>query len=323
MADAMPHKDRSTSARPIGQEAMSDQSSSRRPRTGGAGNNTLGHLLLSWLGGGRSRERDDLRDSLVDLAERAEGDEDERAALDPAERQLVTNVLKLGDLTVEDVMVPRADIIAVEIGTPLDELLRQIAEAGHSRLPVYRATLDELVGMVHIKDVVARLGERTPIEAAGIVREVLFVAPSMRVLDLLNRMRTTRIHLAIVVDEYGGTDGLVTIEDLVEQIVGDIEDEHDDQPQSRLVEIEDGVFEADARLDVEELEARLDRVLVDDDEDVDTLGGLVFALTGRVPAAGETVEHPAGLVFEILDADPRRIKRMRIRVTADEASTAA
>lgn len=302
---------------------MSDQSSSRRPRSGGAGNTSLGHLLMSWLGGGRSRDRDELRESLVELAERIEGEEEEREALDPAERQLVTNVLKLGDLTVEDVMVPRADIIAIEISTPIDAALRAMAEAGHSRLPVYRGTLDELVGMVHIKDVVGRLGEAGTLESPGLVREVLFEAPSRRVLDLLNRMRTTRIHLAIVVDEYGGTDGLVTIEDLVEQIVGEIEDEHDDQQQPRLEEVEDGVFEADARLDVEELEARLDRVLVDDDEDVDTLGGLVFALTGRVPAAGETVEHPAGLVFEVLDADPRRIKRLRIRVTAPEATTAA
>ncbi|AFK55372.1 hemolysin family protein [Tistrella mobilis] len=278
---------------------------------------------MSWLGGGRSRDRDELRESLVELAERIEGEEDEREALDPAERQLVTNVLKLGDLTVEDVMVPRADIIAIEISTPIDAALRAMAEAGHSRLPVYRGTLDELVGMVHLKDVVGRLGEAGTLESPGLVREVLFEAPSRRVLDLLNRMRTTRIHLAIVVDEYGGTDGLVTIEDLVEQIVGEIEDEHDDQQQPRLEEVEDGVFEADARLDVEELEARLDRVLVDDDEDVDTLGGLVFALTGRVPAAGETVEHPAGLVFEVLDADPRRIKRLRIRVTAPEATTAA
>ncbi|KYO52519.1 hemolysin family protein [Tistrella mobilis] len=278
---------------------------------------------MSWLGGGRSRDRDELRESLVELAERIEGEEEEREALDPAERQLVTNVLKLGDLTVEDVMVPRADIIAIEISTPIDAALRAMAEAGHSRLPVYRGTLDELVGMVHIKDVVGRLGETGTLESPGLVREVLFEAPSRRVLDLLNRMRTTRIHLAIVVDEYGGTDGLVTIEDLVEQIVGEIEDEHDDQQQPRLEEVEDGVFEADARLDVEELEARLDRVLVDDDEDVDTLGGLVFALTGRVPAAGETVEHPAGLVFEVLDADPRRIKRLRIRVTAPEATTAA
>ncbi|MBA78310.1 MAG: magnesium/cobalt efflux protein [Tistrella sp.] len=278
---------------------------------------------MSWLGGGRSRDRDELRESLVELAERIEGEEEEREALDPAERQLVTNVLKLGDLTVEDVMVPRADIIAIEISTPIDAALRAMAEAGHSRLPVYRGTLDELVGMVHIKDVVGRLGETGTLESPGLVREVLFEAPSRRVLDLLNRMRTTRIHLAIVVDEYGGTDGLGTIEDLVEQIVGEIEDEHDDQQQPRLEEVEDGVFEADARLDVEELEARLDRVLVDDDEDVDTLGGLVFALTGRVPAAGETVEHPAGLVFEVLDADPRRIKRLRIRVTAPEATTAA
>ncbi|MAD36367.1 MAG: magnesium/cobalt efflux protein [Tistrella sp.] len=278
---------------------------------------------MSWLGGGRSRDRDELRESLVELAERIEGEEEEREALYPAERQLVTNVLKLGDLTVEDVMVPRADIIAIEISTPIDAALRAMAEAGHSRLPVYRGTLDELVGMVHIKDVVGRLGETGTLESPGLVREVLFEAPSRRVLDLLNRMRTTRIHLAIVVDEYGGTDGLVTIEDLVEQIVGEIEDEHDDQQQPRLEEVEDGVFEADARLDVEELEARLDRVLVDDDEDVDTLGGLVFALTGRVPAAGETVEHPAGLVFEVLDADPRRIKRLRIRVTAPEATTAA
>ncbi|WP_372003230.1 hemolysin family protein [Tistrella mobilis] len=278
---------------------------------------------MSWLGGGRSRDRDELRESLVELAERIEGEEEEREALDPAERQLVTNVLKLGDLTVEDVMVPRADIIAIEISTPIDAALHAMAEAGHSRLPVYRGTLDELVGMVHIKDVVGRLGETGTLESPGLVREVLFEAPSRRVLDLLNRMRTTRIHLAIVVDEYGGTDGLVTIEDLVEQIVGEIEDEHDDLQQPRLEEVEDGVFEADARLDVEELEARLDRVLVDDDEDVDTLGGLVFALTGRVPAAGETVEHPAGLVFEVLDADPRRIKRLRIRVTAPEATTAA
>jgi CBS domain containing-hemolysin-like protein len=187
-------------------------------------------------------------------------------------------------------------------------------EAMHTRLPVYRNTLDEVIGMVHIKDMLPFWGDGEAFQLERIKREILFVPHSMRVLDLLLQMRDTGVHMAIVVDEYGGTDGMVTIEDMVEEIVGEIQDEHDKILPPRITELPDGALEADARVEVEDLEKQLGLSLLDEErrEDVDTLSGLIFTLLDRMPARGEVVHHPAGIDFEVIDADPRRIKRLRI-----------
>lgn len=227
------------------------------------------------------------------------------------------------DLSVDDVMTPRADIVAVEVSTPLGELLRLFVESEHSRLPVYSETLDEPLGVIHIKDVVPLLvpddkGVANPDWNEPVIyrlkRDVLFVPPSKRCADLMLKMQASRVHMALVIDEFGGTDGLVTLEDLIESVVGEIEDEHDDAEAPALV-VRGGMIEADARTTLEDLEAALEADLSFDDleEEVDTAAGLVSALAGRVPQRGEVVSHPAGFDFEVLDADPRRVKRLRIR----------
>lgn len=252
-----------------------------------------------------------LRESLDELIDDRE---DAETPIDASERALLSNVLELRRRTIYDVMVPRADIVAVENGTPFDSVIETMTGKGHSRLPVYRESLDDVVGMVHIKDMVAWRGRVEDFALSAVQRTILFVSPSMQVLELLLEMRVTRSHMAIVVDEYGGVDGLVTIEDLVEEIVGEIEDEHDRTPEPEFEEREDGSFDADARVSVALLEETFGTLLDDDDrEDIDTLGGLVSSLTGYVPIRGELVRHPMGLEFQVIDADPRRIKRVRVR----------
>jgi magnesium and cobalt transporter len=270
-----------------------------------------------------------LRESLEGIIEDSEGTDHQLAR---EERSMLLNLLNFGDLKVRDVMVPRADIVAVEVDTPLSELVRIFRDAQHSRLPVYRDALDNPIGMVHIKELIGLAvpddGTRRPTSISDVRRDVLFVPPSMPVVDLLVKMQATRIHLALVIDEYGGTDGLVSIEDLVEQIVGDIEDEHDTDESAMLIARKDGGFEASARTPREEVEKAVGFPLVDEEqaEEIDTLAGLVFSLVGRVPQRGEILIHPAGVEFEVLDADPRRLKRLRIRPTKpreDGITTAA
>jgi len=263
------------------------------------------------------------------LEEALEGHDETGRTLTPEERHMLGNILSFGDLRVDDVMVPRADVVAVEESATLAELLRLYNDANHSRMPIYRETLDDPIGMVHIKDVVEYLTPPLEENESGphlsnrlfklkdVRREVLFVPPSMPALDLLLKMQATRIHLALVIDEYGGTDGLVSIEDLVEEIVGDIEDEHDTDEGPALATRPDGAIDAEARTPIEELEEMLGLKLVDEEseDDIDTLGGLVFSLVGRVPVRGELIKHPAGIEFEVRDADPRRIKKLRIKLT--------
>jgi len=252
-----------------------------------------------------------LRESLDELIEDREDDE---APISESERALLANVLELRGRTIYDVMVPRADIVAVEETTPFETVIETMTGKGHSRLPVYRESLDDVIGMVHIKDLVAWRGRVEDFTLANVQRSILFVSPSMQVMELLLEMRVKRSHMAIVVDEYGGVDGLVTIEDLVEEIVGEIEDEHDRASEPDFVERPDGSFEADSRVPIDVLEGTFGMLLDDDErEDIDTLGGLVFSLTGHVPIRGELVRHPAGVEFQVIDADPRRIKRVRIR----------
>ena len=289
-------------------------SSSSRRENGAAQRHSLTKTILDWLRGlGGTRHEDaTLRQSMETLIDEHSGQDQ---PIDPEERLMLMNILNLSELQVDDVMVPRADIIAVEEGSCLDDILSVIRKELHSRTPVYRETLDDVVGMVHVKDLLVRASNGRAFNLERVMRRTLFVPPSMPARELLLKMRKSRIHMAIVVDEYGGTDGLVTIEDLVEEIVGEIEDEHDTAEAPLLVEGPDNTLEADARAPIEQLEEILGQALLEPDreEDVDTLGGLVVALVGRVPGVGERAQHPSGTEFEVLDADARRIKRLRIR----------
>lgn len=291
---------------------MNDDRSSPAPAAAPPDQTSVGETLRGWLRALRgSRSEDSVREALEELIE--EGDIDE-TPIDADERRMLGNILRLRERTVHDVMVPRVDIVAVEAGASLADVMARMIGEGHSRLPVYRNTLDDVIGMVHIKDVAAWRGADAEFSLGGILRKILFVSPSMRVMELLLDMRTKRSHMALVVDEFGGIDGLVTIEDLVEEIVGEIEDEHDRTDGPMLIRRPDGTLDADARASVEELEAITGPLLSDEErEDIDTLGGLVFSEAGRVPVRGELIRHPSGIEFEVLDADPRRIKRLRIR----------
>jgi CBS domain containing-hemolysin-like protein len=271
--------------------------------------------------------------------EHALASEETSEAFTPEERAMLRSILRLRDIRVEDVMVPRADIEAVEIHTPLAMLLQEFRESGHSRMPVYCDTLDDPRGMVHIKDVMGYIvrsasrsdAERTnngagtldltavdlsrPLSELDLVRNILFVPPSMPAAALLSKMQASRMQMALVIDEYGGTDGLVSLEDIVEIVVGEIEDEHDDAEGPMIVAEGEGVFVANGRADLEEVAKTIgvDFARTEGQEDVDTIGGLIFGLLGRIPVRGELVAGPGGYEFEILDADPRRIKRLRIR----------
>jgi CBS domain containing-hemolysin-like protein len=279
----------------------------------------------------------DLRELIEDALARSRSD-----TLSAQERSMLRRILRFGKLTVEDVMVPRADIIAVDDTVTIDELMRVFRQAEHSRLPVFHETLDDPRGMIHIRDLMSwitaeaergegdgldlsRVDLKRSVAVLGITRELLYVPASMSVLDLLLKMQTTRLHLALVVDEYGGTDGLVSIEDLVEEVVGDIADEHDveDEPLIRSDPRLGTV--ADARMPIEELAKHLGLELVPEglEEEIDTLGGLVFSIAGRIPARGELVRHPSGIAFEVLEADPRRIKKLRIHLPPAEAEVEA
>jgi hemolysin (HlyC) family protein len=255
-----------------------------------------------------------LRDQIEEAIEDAEDARPVAGDLSPSERQMLKNLLHFGDQTAGDICVTRGDIIAVPSDISFEELVRAFAEAGHSRLPVYGESLDEVVGMVHIKDVFMAKVDRGRDRALGaLMREPLFVPESMGVIELLARMRAERTHLAIVVDEFGGTEGLVTIEDVVEEIVGDIEDEHDEAEAGMLTLLDDGIWEADARLELDELQQAVDARLTPEEEDeVDTVGGLTFLLAGRILQPGESVLHPSGWRLESVDADSKRIKRVRL-----------
>jgi CBS domain containing-hemolysin-like protein len=260
-----------------------------------------------------------LRDQIEEAIEEHEDEAPAQGDLSGAERQMLRNLLDFGDSTAGDVGVPRADIVAVPEDISFADLVAAFAEAGHSRLPVYRDSLDEVIGMIHVKDVFAILArsETPPVNLATLIRQPLYVPESMGVLDLLAEMRAKRTHLAIVLDEYSGTEGLVTIEDIVEEIVGEIEDEHDEATPELLVPMHDGVWHADARAELEEVAELVDPRLGEVEEDVDTLGGLATVLAGHVPQAGETVAHPSGWRLEITEADPRRVARLRLHPPAE------
>lgn len=254
-------------------------------------------------------------------------------------KSMMLNIIEFSGLRVDDVMVPRVDIVAIDETDTMRDLLEKFIEANHSRVPVYRETLDGITGMIHVKDFMRWMTSRgakrrrtktekttpegltipapelaTTVKQAGLTRTVLFVPPSMPATDLLIRMQASHIHLAIVIDEYGGTEGLVSIEDLVEVIVGDISDEHDTDDDLEIKPGEEGIYTADGRVDISALEdlLKVDLLPDEDEEEADTLAGLVFKIAGRVPTRGEIIRHDSGLEFEILDSDPRRVKRLRI-----------
>lgn len=266
----------------------------------------------------------------------SDGEEPHDAAQTASERALLSNIRTMRGQRVDDIMIPRADIVAVEASATLMELTEAFRAGAHSRLPVYRETLDDPIGFIHVKDVALARGfaleegadpaAPTPFAMESFIRQMLVVPPSMLTGRLMQRMQQRRIHMALVVDEYGGVDGLVTIEDLVEQIVGDIEDEHDEADEDAWRREGPGVYVCNARAELDDFEAEAGVDLLPDDldEEVDTLGGLVFMLSNRVPERGEVIAHPDGHEFEVIDADPRRIKRLRVRLfDAERAARAA
>ena len=292
---------------------MNDHPSNPKPRNNGAENKTsLFSGLLGWIRGvgGAQNGEDSVRDALEELIEEREEAE---VPIDEDERILLANILELRGRTIHDVMVPRANIAAVSRDSSLSELIDLLTKESHSRLPVYGETLDDAASMVHIKDVLAWRGRDGDFSLSKIQRKILFVSPSMQVLELLLEMRAERSHMALVVDEFGGVDGLVTIEDLVEEIVGEIGDEHDLDDNPKMISHPDGSFTADARVTIGTLEEMTGtEVTGGDTEDIDTLGGLVFSIAGRVPVRGELLHHSSGVEFEVLEADPRRIKFLRV-----------
>ena len=262
-----------------------------------------------------------LRDQIEDAIDEAEGGRPKRGDLSPHERQMLRNLLHFGDRTAGEVAVTRGDIIAVAKTASFDELVAAFAEAEHSRLPVYGDGLDDIVGMIHIKDVYKALNDPTRDRAIdSLLRTPLFVPESMGVLELLARMRTGRMHLGIVVDEFGGTEGLVTIEDVVEEIVGEIEDEHDEAVVAGLTMLDDGVWEAGARVELDEIRESIDARLTSEEDEIDTIGGLAFILAGRLLNPGESVEHPTGWRIECVEADARRMIRLRLHAPDSDAA---
>ena len=265
-----------------------------------------------------------LRDKLEDAIDEADAAAPKRGDLSPLERQMLRNLLHFGDRTAGEIAVTRGDIVSVPASISMDDLYQAFADAGHSRLPVTGESLDEVIGMVHIKDVFnAHVDNGLSPTLRDILRDPLFVPESMGVLDLLARMRLQRVHLAIVVDEFGGTEGLVTIEDVVEEIVGEIEDEHDEQADGMVHLLEDGLWEADARAELVEISREIDARLVAVDDEVDTLGGLTFLLAGRILAPGESVEHPSGWRIISVEADARRMIKLRLEAPDLAASLPA
>lgn len=317
---------------------MSDTDNSRGAVNPDSGRDSLWQRLRNKFG--RSKDIG-LRESLAGAIESHE-------ALNPGEtvgqeaKSMMLNIIEFSSLRVDDVMVPRVDIVAIDETDTMQDLLEKFIDANHSRVPVYRETLDGVTGMIHVKDFLRWIASRgakkrrtlkadkagkapaglsiaatalaTTVKQAGLNREVLFVPPSMPATDLLVRMQASHTHLAIVIDEYGGTEGLVSIEDLVEVIVGDISDEHDTDEDLEIKPLEEKLYAADGRVDLAKLEALLgvDLLPEDEEEEADTLAGLIFKIAGRVPTRGEIIRHDSGLEFEIIDSDPRRVKRVRI-----------
>lgn len=290
--------------------AQQDEATERQQSLSWAG------IISRFLGGGHADEAEDSSQSAMERVSEA------------GAREMLVNLGKMRDMRVQDVAVPRADIVAISKTATLDEIMQVYRDSGYTRLPVYDDTLDDPQGFLHLKDLTLRYGfgaDTDQADIAPLIRRILFVPPSMPLGALLQRMQNTRIHIALVIDEYGGVDGLVTIEDLLEEIVGDIEDEHDTEEASMWREESPGIYIANARAELSDFEQVAGVDLLSDklDEEVDTLGGLVFMLLGRIPERSEVIFHPDGHEFEVVDADPRRIKRLRVRIADPEQRAAA
>jgi CBS domain containing-hemolysin-like protein len=264
-----------------------------------------------------SSNKENIKDVLEDIIE-DNGNSVE--SIDDGTKKIFKNIIQLNDKCIEDVMIPRADIDAVSSGIKINQLITFINKTKHSRIPVYDENLDKVIGMVHIRDLFEKINKNVKVKrdikiSKSIVRKILFSSPSMRILDLLLKMRSEQIHMSIVVDEFGGTNGLVTIEDLVEEIVGEIKDEHDFEEIDIIKKISKKTYEVSARVTVDEFEKKLGVFFESvDKEDIDTVGGLVFNLIGKIPSRGQVIAHKSGLEFTILDADTRKIKRLLVNV---------
>ena len=261
--------------------------------------------------------KDNKDDSLLEAIEELIEDDDtsNQSVVAVHERQLISNILQLRDLPVIDIMVPRADIVAISINAPREDIIELLSKKPHSRIPIYKRDLDNIIGVVHIKDMLSSIAKGITFDLKDIMREAMVVSPSMRVMDLLLQLRQSRVHIAFVVDEFGGIDGLITINDLIEAVVGEIDDEYTFGIVPKMIEHSDGSTIADARYSIKDFEEKYGDVFIEDDEDedVDTLGGLVTAIAGHVPSRGEIISHSSGIKFEILDADPRHVLSVRIR----------
>lgn len=295
------------SSRPSSSESIEPPSSG----TDGAQPSML-QSLGGWIKNLGNKSEHSLKEALEEVLD--EHEESAQHTISDEERTMLRNMIAFGELTVSDVMVPRADVFAVEQGVTLDQLKHYIIDKRHTRIPVFNETMDNIIGFLHAKDLTPFIAGDEAFEIKKLLREILFVPPSMRGVDLLMQMRSSSCHMAIVVDEYGGTDGLVTMEDVFEELVGDIQDEHDNEQALEMKWKGKNILVADARLEIEDLEEALGLSLVDEDEeDFDTLGGLIFHELGRVPAKGEVVGFADGLLkFEIMSADPRRIYRVKV-----------
>lgn len=259
-----------------------------------------------------SDKKETLRENIFSVLDKKENIEN----ISRQERLMLRNVLKINEITARDIMIPRANISAVEIGGSINEVLEIFLKEAHSRAPIFENNLDNVTGMIHIKDLLKyqnNLENQPTVNFLySIKKEIIKIPPSMPILDLLMKMQLTRLHMAIVIDEYGGTDGLLTIEDVIEEITGEIEDEHDQQNVPMLIKTGHKSFEASARVEVTDFEKLIGFSLIKNGEEIETLGGLIFSITGRVPQRGELIKHETGLMFEILDADPRKIKTLKI-----------
>ena len=264
-----------------------------------------------------SSNKENIKDVLEDIIE-DNGNSVE--SIDDGTKKIFKNIIQLNDKCIEDVMIPRADIDSVSSSIKINQLITFINKTKHSRIPVYEENLDKVIGMIHIRDLFEKINKSTKVKrdikiSRTIIRKILFSSPSMRILDLLLKMRSEQIHMSIVVDEFGGTNGLVTIEDLVEEIVGEIKDEHDFEEIDIIKKISKKTYEVSARLTVDEFEKKLGIFFESvDKEDIDTVGGLVFNLIGKIPSRGQVISHKSGLEFTILDADTRKIKRLLVNV---------
>jgi CBS domain containing-hemolysin-like protein len=268
------------------------------------------HCCKNYLS--RNDDSASLKESFAEILEEHES---EGAPIATESKEMIHNVLSFIDMQVSDVMVPRNDIVAIEKTTPFDEFKKAIITSGHTRIPIYKENLDNVIGFVHIKDLLPVFSGDKPFDINAIMREILLIPPSMKVLDLLAKMRRSRVHMAIVLDEYGGVDGLVTTHDLVEEIVGELQDEHDDSHDNELIKIDETTWEVSARIEIEELQKALDLKIVpeDNEHDFDTLAGLILSMVGHIPVKGEIIKHPIGLEFEVIDVDPRRVKKLLMR----------